>query len=351
MPGRKKAVVIGINYSGTDCDLRGAVNDALSWTKELAYHGFERSSVLTMIDEYPNGESLEDDDENYSLPTKEGIMEALDWLVTDALEGDNLVFVFCGHGAQVPEVLGSNDEKLEEALCPCDWDEFEWGIVPYRLINDEMLHQYFSRLPSGVLLTVVIDASLSNAPMRVPLRVNTEFPHREVENSPVTQAMYGKFRYNCNAWLNSQHVNATARRLPCEPQRPLWSHLAKLLNRDEAPPLNEGLAVFCITASSKAQSALEAWLEGQQRGILSYCLLQALEHRQHQSCHYLDWMDSAQEVADVLRSQVLPYMDQYFHISYCKNAAPDECKIFESGSAFVAQDRAKRRRGQKHRPA
>eukprot|EP00931_Biecheleriopsis_adriatica_P120711 TRINITY_DN95811_c0_g1_i1.p1 TRINITY_DN95811_c0_g1~~TRINITY_DN95811_c0_g1_i1.p1 ORF type:complete len:370 (+),score=89.80 TRINITY_DN95811_c0_g1_i1:50-1111(+) len=353
MPGRKKALVIGINYAGSDAELRGPVNDALRWVKVLTQqYGFDRGSVLAMIDEYPSGEPVDEDDENYSFPSKEGIMEALEWLVEDALEGDCLTFVFAGLGAQVPDGLGWNpEERLMEAICPVDWDEFEWGIVPYKLITDEVLHQYFARLPSGVLLTVVLDACLSGSPLRVPLRESMEFPGREVDNDPVTQDMYSKFHFNCNAWLHSQHVNALPRRLPCEPERPLWARLGRFLQQETAPPLSEGLAIFCITASSKAQTAMEACLEGTQQGNLTYCLLQALELRQTKNCSYLNWLEAANQVATVLRKEVMPYMDQYFQISYGKNALPEECAVFDSKSAFVAKDRAKRRRGQKHRPA
>lgn len=232
-----------------------------------------------------------------------------------------------------------------------DWDEFEWGIIPQRLITDEMLHRYFARLPGGVLLTLVLDASFAGAPLRqLPLQLGMEFPGRELDNELVTQDMYGSFRVNCNAWLHSQHVMAVPRRLPCEPERPLWARLGRLLTREEAPPLSEGLAVFCIIAARQSQSAMEAWLEGVQQGNLTYCLLQALELRQYKDCSYLDWLEAAHEVAEVLRAQIMPYMDQYFQIAYGKNAGPDECRVFDAKSTFVAQDRAKRRRGQKHRP-
>ncbi|CAE8651545.1 unnamed protein product [Polarella glacialis] len=351
MPGRKKAVIIGINYAGTEADLHGPVNDALRWIKVLSQHyGFERKAILAMIDEYPRGELVSEDDESYSQPTKEGIMEALDWLVSDALEGDCLAFIFAGHGTQVLD-SGSSDsnDKLEEAICPVDWDEFEWGIIPYKLITDEVLHQHFARLPSGVLLTVVIDACLAGNLLHVPLCVNLEYPEREVDNEPVTQAMYNRFTFNCNVWLNSQHLNALPRRLPCEPQRPLWARMMKLFARDEAPPLNEGLAVFCITAGHGSHTALEACFEGTQQGTLSYCLLQALESKQFSSS-YLDLMEGATEVASAIRSEVMPYLDQYFQISYGKNAGPDECRVFDASSAVVAKDRARRRRGQRHRP-
>ncbi|MFN7677703.1 MAG: caspase family protein, partial [Cyanobacteriota bacterium] len=44
----KSALCIGINnYPGTDCDLRGCVNDANDWAATLAARGF---TVKTLLD-------------------------------------------------------------------------------------------------------------------------------------------------------------------------------------------------------------------------------------------------------------------------------------------------------------
>eukprot|EP00747_Dinoflagellata_sp_TGD_P192285 gnl/TRDRNA2_/TRDRNA2_56914_c0_seq1.p1 gnl/TRDRNA2_/TRDRNA2_56914_c0~~gnl/TRDRNA2_/TRDRNA2_56914_c0_seq1.p1 ORF type:complete len:352 (+),score=62.67 gnl/TRDRNA2_/TRDRNA2_56914_c0_seq1:127-1182(+) len=350
MPSTKKALVIGVNYAGSDAELRGCVNDALHWVQVLTKHcGFNRRNVVAMIDEYPSGELVEDGDESYSRPTKENILEALDWLVQDVVEGDVVLFAFSGHGAQVPDGAASksSEEKLDEAICPVDWDEFEWGVVPYRLITDEMLHQYFAKLPSGALLTVVLDACIVGHAMQVPLRIDFEYPDREIENEEVTQSEYRDYSINCDSWLQNQHVNALPRRLPCEPQRPLWLRLAKFFARDAAPPLNEGLSVFCITACRSQQTALDVYLDGASQGCMSYCMMQVMEQLSYR-CTYLELCECMMHVAKGLKSD-MPYMDQFFQLSYGKNAGPDECLMFDPASAFVAKDRARRRRGQRQR--
>lgn len=353
MPGKRKALCIGINYAGSNAELRGPVNDALRWVDVLTHHcGFPREGVAAMIDEYPSGELVDDDDPTYSRPTQENIMEGLDWLIQDAAEGDVLLFAFSGHAAQVPEsaAAASEGERLEDALCPVDWESFEWGVVPYRLISDDVLHQYFARLPAGVLLTVVIDAAVAGVPLRVPLKIDFEYPDREVDNDPVTQGEYQDFSIDCDAWLRNAHVNALPRRLPEEPSKPLWGRLARLFTKDLTPPLDEGLAAFCLTAGRGQQSALDASLEGVAQGCMSYCLLQALELL-HFRCTYLELCEAMDHVARNLRKEVMPYMDQHFQLAYGKNAGPDECLVLDPGSAFVAKDKAKRRRGQRRRPA
>lgn len=347
----KKALCIGVKYAGTDAEIHGPTNDTVRWVEVLTRHcEFKRRNIMAMIDEYPNGEAVGDDDELYTRPTKENIMEGLDWLVQDVVAGDVVLFTFAGHGVQVPDSAASKtDEKLEEALCPVDWDEFDWGVVPYRLISDDVLHQYFAKLPAGVLLTVVIDACFCGVVMRVPLSIDFEYPDRELELDAVTQADYEQYRFNCNTWLRNQHVNALPRRLPAEPQRPLWSRFTRLFARDTSPPLDEGLAVFCITACRADQSALDASLDGVMQGCMSYCLQKALEQLGYR-CTYLELCEAMNRNRLTLRREVMPYMDQFFQLSYGKNAGPDECIVFDVASAFVAKDRSRRRRGQKFRP-
>jgi hypothetical protein len=136
-----------------------------------------------MIDEYPSGEPVGDDDERYIVPTKENILEALDWLVEDISAGDVVFFMFAGHGVQVTDgLIPSGSDTIDEAICPLDWDEFDWGVVPYRLITDRDLHRYFSKLPSGCLLTVVLDASICGPPARAAcFAIDFEYPDRELD--------------------------------------------------------------------------------------------------------------------------------------------------------------------------
>jgi hypothetical protein len=165
----------------------------------------------------------------------------------------------------------------------------------------------------------------------------------------INQLEYQKYRFSCNTWLRSRRVNAMPRRLPCEPQRPLWSRLSQLMTRDTTPPLSEGVAVFCITACRGEQTALDASLDGISQGCLTYCLLQAFEQRGF-NCSYTDWVQAASSWALRLRDEVLPSMDQFFQLYYGKNAAPDECVVLHPRTAHVAKDRSRRRRGTRHHP-
>mmetsp|Transcript_34257 Transcript_34257/g.107542 ORF Transcript_34257/g.107542 Transcript_34257/m.107542 type:complete len:366 (+) Transcript_34257:155-1252(+) len=353
-----KALCIGVDYAGTEAELRGPVNDALHWLDILTRRcGLSRGSVLVLIDEYPSGEAVRDGGTGeYRRPTQENILGALAWLVLDAAPGDSLFFSFSGHGVQLAggggrgrgPAGGPSGEETEEALCPADWAEFEWGVVPHRLVGLDVLQRHFARLPGGALLTLVLDADLVGTPLQLPLRVDGRLPLREAEGEDGGAAPRGSGRWpprDPAAWLEGRHVNALPRRLPFELRRPLWSGLAGSLLRETTPPLDEGLAVFCFAACRGSQSALEASLEGLSQGCLSYCLLRALELLNFR-CTYMELCEAANGLAQQLRAEVMPCMDQFLQLCYGKNAAPDECRAFDPGSALAAKDRARRRRGQ-----
>mmetsp|Transcript_64733 Transcript_64733/g.152204 ORF Transcript_64733/g.152204 Transcript_64733/m.152204 type:complete len:343 (+) Transcript_64733:58-1086(+) len=336
----KKAVVVGINYADTEAELHGAVNDALCWSQVLKDYGFPEDNVWTMIDEYPSGELVDEKDEKYSIPTQDNILQALSWLTSDVSEGDSLAFVYCGQATQVQGFASS--QPVEEALCPSDWDVFRWGIVPYRVITDQDLHPYFAALPAGVMLSLILDAAFVRPPVQVPMRRSMEYPSHEQRRDTLPKDDIGEQ----SAWLDNQHVNALPRRLPYAIPRSLWAWSRSLLPPlpHLQKPLDEGLVVFCITACGWGQSGLEAYLDGMQQGVLTFCLLQALKNKHRD--HILDWMQAASEVAAKLRGQVMPAMNQFFEIAYGRHLGPDEGQIFDSRCALVAKERAKRRRGQ-----
>merc|ERR1711904_13269 len=184
--------------------------------------------------------------------------------------------------------------------------------------------------------------------MQLPLHIDFEYPDREAENRPHTHGEYSEFRYDNKAWLQHQHVLALPRRLPCEPQQPLWSRMARWFTKDHGTPLDPGISAFCITACRNQQTALDVSLEGEPRGCLSHCMEKALDRLGYR-CTYLELMETMNQVCMGLRMEEMPYMDQYFQISYGENATPDECLFLDQTSTFVAEDKTRRVRGGKSR--
>lgn len=86
--GRRKALLIGINYFGQKGQLRGCINDVKNMSGYLNGHfGYKREDMVTLTDDQQNP---------MSQPTKNNIMRAMHWLVKDARPNDSLFFHYSG---------------------------------------------------------------------------------------------------------------------------------------------------------------------------------------------------------------------------------------------------------------
>lgn len=137
---RRRALLIGIDEYPQESDrLFGCVNDVFSISATLQDCGFDPGEIRVCLNE---------------RATAEGISSRMDWLVDDAVDGDQLVFYYSGHGARLPE-YGEFEEpdRMTETLVPYD---FDWS--PERSISDEQIFRFYSQLPYGLQFLMIIDA-------------------------------------------------------------------------------------------------------------------------------------------------------------------------------------------------
>lgn len=89
--GRRKALLIGINYFGQRGQLRGCINDVKNMSSFLNQaYGYQREDMVILTDDQQNP---------ISQPTKQNILRAMHWLVKDAQPNDSLFFHYSGETA------------------------------------------------------------------------------------------------------------------------------------------------------------------------------------------------------------------------------------------------------------
>lgn len=135
----RKALLVGINdYPDPANRLEGCVNDVFTMSSVLQECGFEPETIRVCLDD---------------RATADGILSRLRWLTDGAQPGDELVFYYSGHGAQIPE-YGENFEpdRKVETLVP--WD-FDW--TPERAISDDQIWCMYSQLPYDTRLAMIFD--------------------------------------------------------------------------------------------------------------------------------------------------------------------------------------------------
>jgi len=107
--GTKKALLVGINYTGTNSQLAGCINDAKNISEKLVESGFQPTNIMTLTDD-----TLD------NLPTEANIIEQFTKLLKDATDGDFIMFTFSGHGAQIEDTNFDETDFKDEVFIGID---------------------------------------------------------------------------------------------------------------------------------------------------------------------------------------------------------------------------------------
>lgn len=130
------ALVVGISdyihlEAGEGGDLKGAEHDALRVRDVLVMaRGFPEENVRLLLNHDATRAAVES-----------GVTE---WLVQNARPGDNVVIWYSGHGSQMWDEDGDEDDGLDETLAPAD-------VLPLDTrndISDDVFNQWLGMLPT-----------------------------------------------------------------------------------------------------------------------------------------------------------------------------------------------------------
>ncbi|OLP96648.1 Metacaspase-1 [Symbiodinium microadriaticum] len=153
--GRRKALLIGLNYPGTSAQLRNGINDVERVAAVLGRLGFPEEWMLKLTDDAPRHGAPE------VAPTKSNCIAAMQWLTHNVAPGDVLFFHFSGHATQ-------DDAEGSDALCPSDF-------MDAGFISSEKVHETLMRgLPAHVRLTMLLDCCIPCLCPELPLLYDLE---------------------------------------------------------------------------------------------------------------------------------------------------------------------------------
>ncbi|CAH6720464.1 metacaspase-1 [[Candida] jaroonii] len=158
--GRRKALLVGINYIGTSNELRGCINDVKNMSMFLnERYGYSWDDMVI----------LTDDQRQYNkIPTRENILRAMQWLVQDARPNDSLFFHYSGHGGQTKDLDGDEESGMDDVIYPLDFQQ-NGHIV------DDIMHDIMVRpLPQGCRLTALYDSCHSGTALDLPYVYSTK---------------------------------------------------------------------------------------------------------------------------------------------------------------------------------
>ncbi|WOO76542.1 Metacaspase-1 [Vanrija pseudolonga] len=158
--GKRKALLIGINYFNQQGQLRGCINDVQNVKRFLqSKYGYRDEDMVILTDDTRNPRQM---------PTKQNMIQAMHWLVQGAQPNDSLFFHYSGHGGQTEDLDGDEDDGMDEVIYPVDFKQAG------HIVDDEMHAIMVRPLPPGCRLTAIFDSCHSATALDLPYVYSTE---------------------------------------------------------------------------------------------------------------------------------------------------------------------------------
>lgn len=156
-----KALLIGINYTGTSSQLNGCINDVIHMNEHLKTHG------------YTDIKMLRDDLSAENKPTYDNIIAGFKWL-TDGATADSRLFVhYSGHGSYIADKSGDEIDGNDECICPLDYNSA--GFI----IDDDLKRYLVDPLPAGAKLNALFDCCHSGTVLDLKYNVKVRLQGRK----------------------------------------------------------------------------------------------------------------------------------------------------------------------------
>ncbi|KAJ7737759.1 caspase domain-containing protein [Mycena metata] len=225
--GRRRALCIGVNYTGQQHELHGCINDAKHVFSFLVRHaGYKAEDIVVLTDDSPHARGL---------PTRKNIIDAMHWLVQGAKTHDALFFHYSGHGGQTRDKDGDEVDGYDEVIFPVDYKRNG------HIVDDEMHDIMVKPLPTGCRLTAVFDSCHSGTALDLP------------------------FIYDHHGRLKGRQISPRA-------------ILRKATTAD----------VISLSGCKDGGTSMDTFADGQAVGAASHAFIKAIEAHPHQS--YRDFL-------------------------------------------------------------
>eukprot|EP00551_Chaetoceros_affinis_P008431 CAMPEP_0203674784 /NCGR_PEP_ID=MMETSP0090-20130426/17287_1 /ASSEMBLY_ACC=CAM_ASM_001088 /TAXON_ID=426623 /ORGANISM="Chaetoceros affinis, Strain CCMP159" /LENGTH=360 /DNA_ID=CAMNT_0050540751 /DNA_START=42 /DNA_END=1124 /DNA_ORIENTATION=+ len=181
--GTKRAVMIGVNYTGQKGELSGCHDDVESITSYLIEsHGFEKENMTVLMD-----------DGIHEPPTYRNIMVACRAIVRESKPGDTVFFHYSGHGGRIQDINKDEADGFDETIIPSDY--FRAG----QITDDDLNKTLVKPMKKGVYVVALMDCCHSGTVLDLPY-VCTEGSHmtRQTQlNLDLKKTKFCGFFYSC----------------------------------------------------------------------------------------------------------------------------------------------------------
>jgi hypothetical protein len=158
--GLKKVLLIGINYiEDPNNKLNGCINDVnnIKFQINKYYPQCIQFRVLT-----------DDSISPLKKPTRQNIIEGINWLVSNLKPGENVLFHYSGHGGLTADINNDESTGFDSCIYPICKNNIEM------ILDDELKILLVNKIPKGCKCFVILDCCHSGSGL--DLRYNMQCP-------------------------------------------------------------------------------------------------------------------------------------------------------------------------------
>ncbi|KAH6974476.1 caspase domain-containing protein [Ilyonectria sp. MPI-CAGE-AT-0026] len=260
--GRRKALLIGINYFGQKGELKGCINDVHNVSAFLVErYNYKREDMVILTDDQSNP---------IMHPTKANIIAAFEWLVKDARPHDSLFLHYSGHGGRTEDLDGDEDDGFDDVIYPVDWQRAG------HIVDDEIHWRVVRPLQPGVRLTSIFDSCHSATAMDLPYVYSTKGvlkePNLAKEAGQGLLGVYAAYLKDDVAGIASSILNFTKSALNGN------EGYQKTIQTRTSPA-----DVVMWAGSKDDQTSADATIDSKATGAMSWAFITALNSKPQQS--------------------------------------------------------------------
>ncbi|KAJ9655482.1 hypothetical protein H2198_005668 [Neophaeococcomyces mojaviensis] len=299
---RRKALLIGINYFGSQHELHGCVNDVQNVAAFLVSRGYS-SSPKDMI-------FLTDERSGPYYPSGHNIIAAMDWLVSEP--GCCLFLHYSGHGGQVPDQSGTRASGFNDTIVPVDFEQ-------RGMIDSGILHRHLvSRLPQNSTLFIVFDCCHSGSAVELPYvyRTDEDGNVNLMDNLEAGMQLMGEASHLIQGGFSFNNFGEAAQLLGGA--KDFFRGLQHQFSDDDNDTQNglaaqsdfaedwsrEGKSVFMLSGCKDEQTSADAFIMGKHVGAMSWAFLETMKRDYQWNISYVQLLQNTRELLQQNYSQV-----------------------------------------------
>lgn len=274
---RKKSLLIGINYTGSENELQGCHKDVENIGEFLTYRGYQSDPQSQVV--------LRDDRQDPYYPSGHNILAAIDWLVSES--GTCCFMHYSGHGSQVQDPTGVHPSGLLDTICPVDFQT-------RGQINSDTLHEHLvTRLAPNSTLFVILDCCHSGSALELPFVYRSDDDGNVNMLDNVRQGVHlmaeagdllaGGFSFNKLAEAKDLYAGATSF---FRGMKHMGGHQKPGLEHDSSNR-DENKVVTMFSGCRDEQTSADAKIGGVNEGAMSWAFLETMK-RMGPNASYID---------------------------------------------------------------